>query len=99
MVSIFSDRGRLAYPLTRLTVYIIGVIAGGMANDGLSDAQRAAIVSDPDGQEFHLRTFGSMAQIAKLLIYAFVLWTLKASLLYNFAIRLTVSSFSTTRTH
>lgn len=78
--------------LTCLLVYIIGVEAEGIANDGLSDVQRAALASDPDGQEFRLRRFGSMAQVAKLFIYALVLWTLKASLLYNFAIRLTVGS-------
>lgn len=65
-----------------------------MANDGLSDAQRAALEGDQEGQEFKLRRFGSMAQVVKLLIYALVLWTLKASLLYNFAIRLTVSGVS-----
>lgn len=77
--------------LTPLSVYIIGVETEGLANDGLSDEQRAALAADPEGQEFKLRRLGSMAQVVKLCIYALVLWTLKASLLYNFAIRLTVS--------
>lgn len=76
-----------------LTVYIISVETEGMANDGLSEEQRAALAGDSNGQEFKLRRLGSMAQVVKLFIYALVLWTLKASLLYNFAIRLTVSDF------
>lgn len=39
-----------------------------------------------------MRRFGAMAQVVKLFVYALVLWTLKASLLYYFAVRLTVGN-------
>lgn len=74
-----------------LAVYIIGVITEGMAGDGIADDRRLALSQDSDGQEYRLRMFGAMAQVVKLFIYALILWTLKASLLYYFAIRLTVS--------
>lgn len=73
-------------------VYALGVLMEGLATDGLSDEQRLALWMDRDGEEYRMRTSGAMAQVVKLFTYALILWTLKASLLYYFAIRLTVSS-------
>lgn len=74
-----------------LVVYIIGVMSEGLAGDGIPDDRRVALSQDQDGQEFRMRRFGAMAQVAKLLVYALILWTLKASLLYYFSVRITVS--------
>lgn len=73
-------------------VYALGVLMEGLATDGLSDEQRLALWMDRDGEEYRMRTSGAMAQVVKLFTYALILWTLKASLLYYFAIRLTVRS-------
>lgn len=81
----------IGYGFLTTSVYIIGVTAEGLANDGISDDRRAALAQDVESQETKLRLLGSKAQIAKWFLYALVLWLLKGSLLHFFTIRLTVS--------
>lgn len=77
----------------RYSVYIISVLAEGLANDSISDERRAALARDgKDSEEFQLRALGSKAQLAKWLLYALVLWLLKSSVLHFFAVRLAVCS-------
>ncbi|KAL7897229.1 hypothetical protein HDV64DRAFT_286132 [Trichoderma sp. TUCIM 5745] len=66
--------------------YSVGHVANGLANNGMTDAQRAAL--SPDDPEFRLRMIGSKIQLAGWSTYSTLLWTLKASLLV-FYIRLT----------
>lgn len=81
----------IGYGFLTTSVYVIGVKAEGLANDGIPDDRRAALAQDADGQETQLRLLGSKAQIVKWFLYALVLWLLKGSLLHFFAVRLTVS--------
>ncbi|PON30800.1 hypothetical protein TGAM01_v200220 [Trichoderma gamsii] len=59
--------------------YSVGHVANGLANNGMTDAQRAAL--SPDDPEFRLRIMGSKIQLAGWSTYSTLLWTLKASLL------------------
>lgn len=79
---------------TAVLVYVLGVMAEGLANDGISDDRRAALAADGGSQEVMLRVLGSKTQLVKWLLYGLVLWLLKGSLLHFFAIRLTVCHLS-----
>ena len=46
----------------------------------MTDAERAAL--DPAGHEYYLRVKGSQTQLFGWLVYAVLLWTLKASWLF-----------------
>jgi hypothetical protein len=59
----------------------------GMANNGMTDAHRAAL--PVDSQEYHLRVVGSVIQLSGWSVYSVLLWSLKASWLV-FYLRLTV---------
>lgn len=64
-------------------------MAGGIANNGMTDAERAAI--DVNGQEHAYRVIGSQIQVAGWTIYSALIWSLKLSVLF-FYLRLTVRS-------
>ncbi|KAF3764202.1 hypothetical protein M406DRAFT_239001, partial [Cryphonectria parasitica EP155] len=84
----------LAYAGLTVDVFIIGVVAEGLSNDGMSEAHRAALAQDgPASQEFQLRAIGSKAQISKWFVYGLTLWLLKSSLLYFFSGRLTLRAW------
>ncbi|KAH8122314.1 hypothetical protein ACSS6W_005039 [Trichoderma asperelloides] len=76
----------LFYTAETSLAYSVGHVANGLANNGMTDAQRAAL--SPDDPEFRLRVIGSKIQLAGWSTYSTLLWTLKASLLV-FYIRLT----------
>jgi hypothetical protein len=67
--------------------YSVGAHARGLANNGMTDAHRAALPTN--SEEYRLRTKGSIIQLAGWSSYSLVLWTLKASWLF-FYLRLTV---------
>ncbi|KAK4124673.1 hypothetical protein N657DRAFT_572064 [Parathielavia appendiculata] len=59
--------------------YSVGHAAHGLANNGMTDAQRAAL--RPDSPEYQTRVLGSKIQIAGWSTYSVLLWSLKLSLL------------------
>ncbi|KAL7939384.1 hypothetical protein V8C35DRAFT_326426 [Trichoderma chlorosporum] len=76
----------LLYVAETCLAYSVGNAANGLANNNMTDEQRAAL--SPDDPEYHLRVLGSKIQIAGWSTYSTLLWTLKTSLLI-FYIRLT----------
>ncbi|KAI0205200.1 hypothetical protein F4808DRAFT_473276 [Astrocystis sublimbata] len=66
--------------------YSVGAVAGGLANNGMTDEQRMAL--GPDSAEYQTRVIGCKIQLSGWSTYSALLWTLKASLLV-FYIRLT----------
>ncbi|KAL6887430.1 hypothetical protein HDV57DRAFT_514961 [Trichoderma longibrachiatum] len=76
----------LFYIAETCLAYSVGNKANGLANNNMTDEQRAAL--SPDDPEYHLRVLGSKIQIAGWSTYSTLLWTLKTSLLF-FYIRLT----------
>ncbi|KAF5020483.1 hypothetical protein F66182_7493 [Fusarium sp. NRRL 66182] len=66
--------------------YSIGILAHGLANNGMSDAERAALL--PGSQEYEFRVTGSKIQVAGWTIYSALMWSLKLSMLF-FYTRLT----------
>ncbi|KAI0015923.1 hypothetical protein F4780DRAFT_33261 [Xylariomycetidae sp. FL0641] len=59
--------------------YSVGAVAQGLANNGMTDAERMAL--DPNSHEFSLRVTGSQIQLAGWSNYSALLWSLKLSLL------------------
>ncbi|KAL7957718.1 hypothetical protein V8C34DRAFT_285067 [Trichoderma compactum] len=76
----------LFYIAETCLAYSVGNAANGLANNNMTDDQRAAL--SPDDPEYRLRVLGSKIHIAGWSTYSTLLWTLKASLLI-FYIRLT----------
>ncbi|KAL8350212.1 hypothetical protein RB598_005512 [Gaeumannomyces tritici] len=66
--------------------YSVGAFWRGLANNGMTDEQRAALV--PESEEWWLRINGSKTQIAGWSTYTLLLWLLKASMC-AFYLRLT----------
>ncbi|AEO71943.1 uncharacterized protein THITE_2029799, partial [Thermothielavioides terrestris NRRL 8126] len=60
--------------------YNVGHAAQGLANNGMTDEQRAAL--SPDSAEFHTRVKGCKIQLAGWTTYSVLLWSLKTSLLF-----------------
>ncbi|KAH6609149.1 hypothetical protein Trco_002495 [Trichoderma cornu-damae] len=69
----------ILYVAETTLAYNVGHAANGLANNGMTDAQRAAL--SPDDPEYRLRVIGSKIQLAGWSTYSSLLWTLKASLL------------------
>ncbi|CCF38220.1 hypothetical protein CH063_09363 [Colletotrichum higginsianum] len=78
--------GAIFYAVETALAHSVGAIAKGMANNGMTDEQRAAL--SPDSEEYRLRVVGSIIQICGWSSYSVLLWALKASLLV-FYLRLT----------
>ncbi|KAI1207526.1 uncharacterized protein F4807DRAFT_452868 [Annulohypoxylon truncatum] len=78
--------GAIFYAIETSLAYSVGHVAQGLANNGMTDAQRAAL--SPDSAEFKTRVIGSKIQLAGWSSYSVLLWSLKASLLV-FYMRLT----------
>ncbi|OHE92469.1 hypothetical protein CORC01_12260 [Colletotrichum orchidophilum] len=76
----------LFYTVLSTLAYSIGNIANGLANNGMTDSERAALsTSDP---EYQLRVTGSKIQIAGWTTYWVLIWQLKLAMLV-FYLRLT----------
>jgi hypothetical protein len=86
-----ADRGRISLQLlysTQTTLgYQIGNLAHGMANNGMTDAQRAAL--SPSDPEYDMRVIGSKIQVAGWSCYSTLMLALKLAMLF-FYLRLTV---------
>ncbi|QSS53272.1 hypothetical protein I7I53_00475 [Histoplasma capsulatum var. duboisii H88] len=67
------------YTIETALAYSVGNVAKGLANNGMTDEQRAAL--SPDNPEYRLRIIGSKIQICGWTTYGILLWSLKASLL------------------
>ncbi|KAF6525528.1 hypothetical protein HZS61_011323 [Fusarium oxysporum f. sp. conglutinans] len=74
------------YTIQTSLAYSIENIAQGLANNGMTDAQRSALF--PGDQEYKFRVIGSKIQVAGWAIYSALIWTLKLSMLF-FYTRLT----------
>ncbi|KAL1629962.1 hypothetical protein SLS54_000821 [Diplodia seriata] len=65
----------VVYSLETATAYLVGARYMGLANNGMTDDERAAL--DPSSHEASLRRGGSKAQVIGWCLYTFVLWLLK----------------------
>ncbi|KAM0397010.1 hypothetical protein ACHAQC_004539, partial [Fusarium culmorum] len=74
------------YTIQTTLAYNIGILAHSLANNGMSEAERASI--SPSDSEYDLRVIGSKIQVAGWTIYSALIWSLKLSMLY-FYTRLT----------
>ncbi|KAH7174419.1 uncharacterized protein B0J16DRAFT_181950 [Fusarium flagelliforme] len=74
------------YTIQTTLAYNIGILAHGLANNGMTDAERAAL--SPSDPEYNFRVVGSKIQVAGWTIYSALIWSLKLSMLY-FYTRLT----------
>jgi hypothetical protein len=78
---------QLLYSTQSTLGYQIGNLAQGLANNGMTDAQRAALPqSDP---EYGMRVIGSKVQVAGWSCYSTLMVVLKFAMLF-FYLRLTV---------
>ncbi|KAF4964559.1 hypothetical protein FSARC_7518 [Fusarium sarcochroum] len=82
----FMAIGIVFYTIQTTLAYNIGILAHGLANNGMTDAERAAL--SPSSQEYDFRIIGSKIQVAGWTIYSALIWSLKLSMLY-FYTRLT----------
>ncbi|EEH42662.2 uncharacterized protein PADG_07482 [Paracoccidioides brasiliensis Pb18] len=71
--------GVIFYAIETALAYSVGSIANGLANNGMTDKQRAAL--SPDSAEYRLRVLGSKIQLCGWSTYGTLLWSLKSSLL------------------
>jgi len=78
--------GVLFYTAQAALAYSVGNAAQGLANNSMTDAQRAAL--SPNDQEYRDRVIGSKIQVAGWTTYAALIWSLKLSML-AFYIQLT----------
>ncbi|KAI8668268.1 hypothetical protein NCS55_00851900 [Fusarium keratoplasticum] len=68
----------VVYSIETGLAYSVGNIAKGMANNSMTDKQRAAL--QPDDTEYQLRVLGSKIQLAGWSTYSFLLWILKGAM-------------------
>ncbi|KAF7114202.1 hypothetical protein CNMCM5793_007780 [Aspergillus hiratsukae] len=78
--------GILFYTAQTALAYNVGHVAHGLANNGMTDAQRAAL--SHDDPEYQWRVIGSKIQVAGWTTYLILMWALKLSML-AFYLRLT----------
>ncbi|KAH1808447.1 hypothetical protein KXX19_009669 [Aspergillus fumigatus] len=78
--------GIIFYTAQTALAYSVGRVAHGLANNGLTDAQRAAL--SPDDPEYRAAVIGSKIQVAGWTTYSVLMWSLKLSML-AFYLRLT----------
>jgi hypothetical protein len=67
---------QVVYGLETGAAYCVGAWWKGLANNYMSDAQRAVL--SPDSEEFRLRVGGSKTQVLGWSLYTTLLWLLKA---------------------
>lgn len=65
----------MVYGLETGAAYIVGAWFKGLANNAMSDEQRASL--SPDSVEYHLRVGGSKVQVIGWSLYTSLLWLLK----------------------
>ncbi|KAH9844656.1 hypothetical protein Tdes44962_MAKER07192 [Teratosphaeria destructans] len=67
------------YAAETATAYVVGAWYHGLANNGMTDAEREALI--PSSPEYDMRVHGSKTQMIGWNLYTLLLWTLKACLL------------------
>ncbi|KAK4937760.1 hypothetical protein LTR10_021705 [Elasticomyces elasticus] len=65
----------VVYGLESGTAYAVGAWWHGLANNGMTDAERRML--DPNSQEYEFRVNGSKTQLVGWSLYTLLLWTLK----------------------
>ncbi|RAL07866.1 uncharacterized protein BO97DRAFT_428907 [Aspergillus homomorphus CBS 101889] len=75
--------GILFYTAQVSLAYNVGAVAHGLANNSMTDAQRAALA--PDSAEYHARVIGSKIQVAGWATYTALISFLKLSMLAFYA--------------
>ena len=78
---------QLLYSTQTTLGYEVGNLAHGMANNGMTDAQRVAL--SPANPEYEMRVIGSKIQVAGWSVYSTLMMVLKFAMLF-FYLRLTV---------
>ncbi|KAI1802410.1 hypothetical protein F4811DRAFT_573079 [Daldinia bambusicola] len=73
----------LVYTAESTMAYLVVAHWKGLSNNAMTDAYRAAL--DPNSREWYLRVSGSKNHVAGLIIYATLLWLLKACWLVYYA--------------
>jgi hypothetical protein len=81
-----SDDTKVSYTLETILRYNVGARWHGLANNGMTNEQRAAL--DPASDEYTWRVNGSKTQLMGWAAYSFLLWCLKAAMC-TFYLRLT----------
>ncbi|KAF7555274.1 hypothetical protein G7Z17_g2286 [Cylindrodendrum hubeiense] len=76
----------VAYTIETVLGYNVGALWHGLANNGMTDDQRASL--DPDSDEYTWRINGAKTQLMGWAAYSFLLWCLKAAMC-TFYLRLT----------
>lgn len=66
---------QVVYSFETAAAYIVGAWWFGLANNGMTEEQRAA--DDPNSHEHYLRVGGSKTQLVGWSLYTFLLWLLK----------------------
>ncbi|KAF4969170.1 hypothetical protein FSARC_3546 [Fusarium sarcochroum] len=67
----------IVYTAESVAAYFVVAKWNGLANNGITPAQRKALLDDPDGPEWQLRINGSKTHVIGLLLYMTLLWLLK----------------------
>ncbi len=78
---------QLLYTTQTTLGYEVGNLAHGMANNGMTDAQRIALSTA--SPEYDMRVIGSKIQVAGWSVYSTLMMVLKLAMLF-FYLRLTV---------
>lgn len=65
----------MIYGLETAAAYIVGAWFEGLANNSMTDEERATL--SPDSKEYHLRVGGSKVQVIGWSLYTLLLWLLK----------------------
>ncbi|OKL55473.1 hypothetical protein UA08_09199 [Talaromyces atroroseus] len=81
----------VVYGLETAAAYIVGAWFDGLANNSMTDEQRASI--SPHSKEYHLRVGGSKVQVTGWSLYTLLLWLLKTCLAIFYS-RLTMGLFN-----
>ncbi|KAK7427619.1 hypothetical protein QQZ08_005894 [Neonectria magnoliae] len=67
----------LVYTAESVAAYFVVAYWKGLANNGITPAQREALLDDPNNPEWELRMNGSKTHVIGLLLYMTLLWLLK----------------------
>jgi hypothetical protein len=72
----------LVYTAESVAAHFVVAYWKGLANNGMTDEQRAAL--DPSDPEYELRVNGSKTHVIGLLLYATLLWILKGCWIFYY---------------
>lgn len=68
---------KIVYTAESVAAYFVVAYWKGLANNGITPAQRKALRQEPDNPEWQLRVNGSKTHVIGLLLYMTLLWLLK----------------------